>query len=136
MIFNENALIKELTFKATRSSGSGGQNVNKVATKVELAFDISNSLVLNEVQRTMLIERLAQRITKDGLLILQCSATRSQYRNKGLVIKRFLELITRNLLVQKKRRPTRTPKSVKLKRLKEKRLHADKKANRKKPKLD
>ncbi len=136
MMFNENTLLKELSFKAIRSSGSGGQNVNKVATKIELVFDISKSLALSDSQKTLLFKRLANRITKDHLLILQCGETRSQHRNKALIIKRFLDLIKTNLILQKKRKASKIPKSIKLKRLKAKRLHADKKANRKKLDLD
>ena len=135
-MFNEELLIKELDFKAIRSSGSGGQHVNKVSSKVELYFNIEESLVLSFEQKELLQLNLKNRLTKDSILILQCDETRSQHRNKELIIGRFINLIKSNLIVQKKRKPTKVPKSIKLKILKAKRLQADKKANRKKPTLD
>jgi len=129
-------LISELSFKAVRSSGSGGQHVNKVATKVELYFDLENSSVLAEEKKEKLKEFLRKKLNKDGVLILQCSQTRSQLKNKELVIKKFFELIEKGLKEQKKRIPTKTPKSVIKKRLANKQLIAKKKANRKKPDID
>lgn len=136
MSFNEVALINEVHFKAIRSSGSGGQHVNKVSSKVELTFDLDQSLVFNERQKDCLFKKLSYKLTKDGVLILQCDESRSQHKNKELVIKRFLELIKASLIVPKRRIPTRIPKSVIRKRLKNKRNLSDKKANRKKPDLD
>lgn len=135
-MFDEEAILQELTFKAIRSSGSGGQHVNKVSSKVELTFNLSVSLVLNEEQRERLLDKLQNRLTKEGVLILQCSESRSQHKNKEIVIKRFLQLIKDALKVPKKRRPTRVPKSVIKKRLKSKRKHSEKKANRQKPDLN
>ena len=129
-------LISELSFKAVRSSGSGGQHVNKVATKVELYFDLENSSVLAEEKKEKLKEFLRKKLNKDGVLILQCSQTRSQLKNKELVIKKFFELIEKGLKEQKKRIPTKTPKSVIKKRLAKKQQIAKKKANRKKPDID
>ncbi len=129
-------LISELSFKAVRSSGSGGQHVNKVATKVELYFDLENSSVLTEEKKEKLKEFLRKKLNKDGILILQCSQTRSQLKNKELVIKKFFELIEKGLKEQKKRIPTKVPKSVIKKRLAKKQQIAKKKANRKKPEID
>lgn len=129
-------LISELSFKAVRSSGSGGQHVNKVATKVELYFDLENSSVLTEEKKEKLKEFLRKKLNKDGILILQCSQTRSQLKNKELVIKKFFELIEKGLKEQKKRIPTKIPKSVIKKRLAKKQQIAKKKANRKKPDID
>lgn len=134
--FNEDILLKELTFKAIRSSGSGGQHVNKVATKVELIFDLEASLAFSEIQKQLLKLKLQNRINKEGVFVLQCGDTRSQYKNKALVIERFLELIKNALVVPKKRVPTKIPKSVIKKRLKSKRKLAEKKASRKKPNID
>ncbi|GGG38847.1 alternative ribosome rescue aminoacyl-tRNA hydrolase ArfB [Bizionia arctica] len=130
---DENALIAELTFKAIRSSGAGGQHVNKVSSKVVLNFDLTNSLVLSEDRKTLLSKNLASRLTKDGVLILNSDESRSQHKNKELVIKRFLELIKEGLKKPKRRRPTKVPRSAKLKRLSKKKQQADKKANRKSP---
>lgn len=136
MSFNEAALVNEVCFKAVRSSGSGGQHVNKVSSKVELTFNLSQSLVFNEKQKEQLLHKLKHRLTKDGVLIIQCDESRSQHKNKALVIKRFLELIKASLIIPKKRIPTKIPKSVIRKRLKNKRKLSDKKANRKKLDLD
>ncbi|MEP3838219.1 MAG: alternative ribosome rescue aminoacyl-tRNA hydrolase ArfB [Algibacter sp.] len=135
-MFNEQAILNELTFKAIRSSGSGGQHVNKVSSKVELTFNLFNSIVLNDIQKERLVVKLKNRLTKDGVLILQCDESRSQHKNKQLVIKRFLELIKTSLIIPKKRKTTKVPKSVIKKRLKSKRQLSEKKANRQKPNLD
>ena len=133
---NSELLISELTFKAVRSSGSGGQHVNKVSSKVELHFFIENSSILNDEQKQLLLKSLGPRLTKDNELILQCDESRSQHKNKELVVKRFLELIKKGLIVPKKRKPTKIPKSVIRKRLKSKKIQSERKANRKKPGLD
>ncbi|WP_372936614.1 alternative ribosome rescue aminoacyl-tRNA hydrolase ArfB [Seonamhaeicola sp.] len=135
-MFNEETLLKELTFKAVKSSGSGGQHVNKVATKVELHFNLTNSVVFTETQKQQLLSKLKHRLTKEAVLVLSCSESRSQIRNKELVIKRFIELISNSLKVKKQRIATKTPKSVIRKRLKNKKKQAEKKANRQKPSLD
>lgn len=135
-MINKAALLQELTFKAVRSSGAGGQHVNKVASKVELQFDLLNSLVFNDNQKERMQNKLQHRLTKDGMLILQCDDSRSQHKNKDLVVKRFFSLIEASLVVPKKRIPTKIPKSVIKKRLKGKRHRSEKKANRKKPDID
>lgn len=135
-MFDKEAIIKELNFKAIRSSGSGGQHVNKVASKIELTFDLNASLVLTEVQKERLFIKLENRLTKEGLLILFCDESRSQHKNKTLAISRFLELLEQALKVRKHRVPTKIPKSVIKKRLKSKRQQSDKKANRRKPDVD
>ncbi|WP_250433291.1 alternative ribosome rescue aminoacyl-tRNA hydrolase ArfB [Hanstruepera flava] len=134
-MFDEQALISELQFKAVRSSGAGGQHVNKVSSKVVLSFDLTNSQVFLEEQKELLFKNLANRLTFEGVLILQSDGSRSQHKNKDLVIKRFLELINQGLVIPKKRKPTKIPKSVKLKRLAKKRQQSDKKANRKPPEI-
>tara|TARA_R110002050_G_scaffold94765_2_gene197162 strand:+ start:17759 stop:18166 length:408 start_codon:yes stop_codon:yes gene_type:complete len=135
-MFNSEALLKELTFKAIRNSGAGGQHVNKVASKVELIFNLNASFVLNEDQKLRLLYKLQNRLTKEGVLILQCGESRSQHKNKDIVINRFLTLIRTGLIIPKKRVPTRIPKSVIRKRLKNKRNLSEKKTNRRKPNLD
>ncbi len=135
-MFNSEALIKELTFKAVRSSGSGGQHVNKTSTKVELVFNIKDSLVLKETQKERLLNKMEHRLTKDGILILQCDESRSQHQNKNLVIARFLSLVKSNLAKPKPRKPTKIPKSAIRKRLKNKRTQSEKKASRRKPDID
>ncbi|MDO6760594.1 alternative ribosome rescue aminoacyl-tRNA hydrolase ArfB [Tamlana sp. 2_MG-2023] len=135
-MFDKENLIKELSFKAIRSSGSGGQHVNKVSSKIELTFDLNNTLVLSETQKKRLFRKLQNRLTNEGVLILQCDESRSQHKNKELAITRFLELITEGLKVRKRRIPTKIPKSVIKKRLKSKKQVSDKKANRRKPDID
>ncbi|MCX7551063.1 alternative ribosome rescue aminoacyl-tRNA hydrolase ArfB [Xanthomarina sp. F2636L] len=135
-MFDTALLITELNFKAIRSSGSGGQHVNKVSSKVVLNFDLSNSQVFSEEQKALLFKNLANRLTTEGVLILQSDESRSQHKNKDLVIKRFLELIKQSLKRPKKRKPTKVPRSVKLKRLSKKKQQADKKANRKPPEIN
>jgi ribosome-associated protein len=135
-MFYEEAILHELTFKAIRSSGSGGQHVNKVSSKVELTFNLSESLLFDEDQKERLLRKLQHRLTKEGVLILQCGESRSQHKNKEIIIKRFLVLIKDALKVPKKRIRTKIPKSVIRKRLKNKRNRSEKKANRKKPNLD
>lgn len=129
-------LISELTFKAVRSSGSGGQHVNKVATKVVLSFDILNSSHLSEDEKIKLLSFLSNRINKSGILVLSSGQNRSQLKNKIDVTKRFLNLIELGLKQEKERKQTKIPKSAKRKRLEIKRKISDKKANRKPPKLD
>ncbi|WP_179333706.1 alternative ribosome rescue aminoacyl-tRNA hydrolase ArfB [Winogradskyella costae] len=129
-------LKSELNYKYVRSSGSGGQHVNKVSSKAELYFDLKSSLVFNDDEKQKLSEFFNNRLNKDGVLILACDESRSQFRNKALVTQRFLELIQEGLKENKKRISTRVPRSVKRKRLKAKRINADKKANRKPPTLE
>ena len=129
-------LISELTFKAVRSSGSGGQHINKVATKVVLSFDILNSSHLSEDEKIKLLSFLSNRINKSGILVLSSGQNRSQLKNKIDVTKRFLNLIELGLKQEKERKQTKIPKSAKRKRLEIKRKISEKKANRKPPKLD
>ena len=135
-MFDEEAILQELTFKAIRSSGSGGQHVNKVSSKVELTFNLRESLVFDDEQKARLLEKLQNKLTKEDVLILQCGESRSQHKNKAIVIERFLELIKASLRVPKKRKPTKVPKAVIKKRLKNKRNLSEKKANRRKPNID
>lgn len=129
-------LISELNYKAVRSSGAGGQNVNKVSSKVVLSFDMKNSQALTEEEKKLLESTLSSRLTTDLILILNCDEARSQLRNKEIVTKRFLELIKKGLIVQKPRKETRIPKSAIRKRIKNKKNTSQLKQNRRKPDLD
>lgn len=124
-------LLKELKFKAVRSSGSGGQHVNKVSSKVELIFDLKNSVGLNDQESMLLIQNLQTKLTKEQVLLLQCSESRSQHKNKEIVIDRFLQIITDGLKIPKKRKQTRPSKASIQKRLEKKKQQAYKKASRK-----
>jgi ribosome-associated protein len=129
-------IISELSFKAVRSSGAGGQNVNKVSSKVVLSFDLKNSQALTEEEKLLVETKLSSRLTTDAILILNCDEDRSQFRNKEIVIKRFLELIKNALFVPKERKPTRIPKSVIRKRIKDKKTVSEVKKNRRRPNLE
>ena len=98
---------RELQFKAVRSSGAGGQHVNKVSSKVELSFNLPNSEGLTDNEKERIQLKLASRLTNDGVLILQCDEARSQHKNKELVLKRFFEVLKKSLEVPKKRKPTK-----------------------------
>jgi ribosome-associated protein len=126
-------ILTELNFKAVRSSGAGGQNVNKVSSKVVLSFDLPNSSSLSEKEKNLVQEKLNSKLTTEGILILNCDEDRSQIKNKEIVTKRFLKLIQNALVVPKKRKPTKVPRSVIEKRIKEKRNTSETKQNRKKP---
>ena len=128
-------IIAELTFKAVRSSGPGGQNVNKVSSKVVLTFDLNASQALDEMEKVVIENKLASKLTTENLLLLNCDEDRSQLKNKAIVTKRFLELIEKALIVPKKRKATKIPRSVVEKRLKDKLSVSEIKENRKKPKL-
>ena len=128
-------LLTELQFKAVRSSGAGGQNVNKVSSKVMLSFDVKNSHSLTEEEKALLTSKLASKLTSEQVLILSCDEDRSQLKNKTIVTKRFLELIKTALIVPKKRKPTQIPRGVIEKRIKAKRNLSEIKQNRRKPKF-
>lgn len=122
---------KEVRYRTSRSSGSGGQNVNKVSTKVELLFDVFNSEILTERRRSIIIEKLSNRISSQGILALKCDETRSQLANKEIVFERFINLVKTALTPVKKRRITRPTRSSVRKRLDSKKKHSEKKSNRK-----
>jgi ribosome-associated protein len=128
-------LLTEIHFKGIRSSGAGGQNVNKVASKIEVTFDVKNSNGLTEAEKERLYQTLSSKLTKENVLIFQCDESRSQHKNKDLSIKRFLKTISNGLKVPKPRKATKPSKSSILKRLEKKKFLASKKENRKKPNL-
>lgn len=101
-MIDKEALLQEVKFKAIRSSGAGGQHVNKVSSKIELTFNVLKSIALSDRQKERLQQKLQHRLTKDGVLILQCDESRSQHKNKDLVIKRFFDVISKSLAVPKK----------------------------------
>ena len=133
---NVEILLTELGFKGIRSSGPGGQHVNKTASKVEVTFDLESSKALSETEKERLRDKLSSKISSDGIITLQCGETRSQHRNKTIVIERLLELLQQNLKVAKKRKKTKPSKNVIERRLKSKKEHALKKSNRKPPSMD
>lgn len=136
MILNTDLLISELSFKAVRSSGAGGQHINKVSSKVMLSFDVLKSEALSVEEKELLLKKLSTKLTNQNILILNSDESRSQHKNKELVIKRFIDLIKEGLFVPKKRKPTKIPKTVIKKRREDKRKHSIKKGHRKKPDID
>lgn len=127
------SILSEVKYKAVRSSGAGGQNVNKVSSKVVLTFDLRNSLALSEEEKLVLETNLQHRLTSDLILILNCDEDRSQLKNKEIVTKRFLDILKKGLHVPKERKPTKIPKSVIRKRIKDKKNISEIKKSRRKP---
>ena len=121
----------ELVFNATRSSGPGGQHINKVSTRIELRFDVLNSTLLNEYEKEVLLNQLPRKISKEGILIVVSQSERSQFDNKQKAIERFYSLLTKALTPIKKRRKTNPTAASKFKRLEDKQLKSKKKALRK-----
>ena len=133
---NTDMLLKELNFKAVRSSGPGGQHANKVSSKIQLMFDVENSASFSEEEKDLLLKKLKSKLTKENILILTSEESRSQHKNKEIVIEKFHESIKQALHVSIKRKATKPSKSSIKKRLEKKKKHAFKKVSRQKPKLD
>ncbi|WP_016775670.1 alternative ribosome rescue aminoacyl-tRNA hydrolase ArfB [Anaerophaga thermohalophila] len=120
----------EFRFSASRSGGAGGQNVNKVNTKVELRFSIPESSILSDREKELLISRLSGKLTSKNELVITADNHRSQLKNKEEAVKRFYSLIRWGLRPVKRRIPTKPSKTVKEKRLETKRKHSEKKNRR------
>lgn len=129
------ALHSEISFRTSRSSGAGGQNVNKVNTRAELRFNINESAILTEEQKQHLLERLSSRITKEGELILASEKTRSQLGNKEDCLLRFDGLIKEAFTFDKPRKATRPSYQSRVRRIETKKIHSTKKQSRKKPEI-
>lgn len=125
-------LSREVSYRTSRSSGAGGQHVNKVSTKVELLFDVNASEVLSDDQKEIIQRKLANRISNEGVLSMQCDETRSQSKNKEIVTDRFISLIYDALRPIKKRKATKPTKASVEKRLNLKKQKSEKKISRKK----
>jgi len=126
-------LKQELTWKAVRSSGPGGQHVNKTASKVVLQFDVENSQALTEEEKMRILKKLESRLTTNAVLIIESSDSRSQHQNRDSGIERLLKIIANALKKPKFRKKTRPTKASKFKRLREKKMRGEKKENRQKP---
>jgi ribosome-associated protein len=123
----------ELSFEFARSSGPGGQNVNKVETKVRLLFDVARSPSLTDEQRSRITQQLATRISKDGVFRVSSQRHRTREANRKATVERFVELIADALSEEKVRLPTRVPNRIKKRRLESKRRRSQKKAMRARP---
>ncbi len=130
MNLSKEDLLREVTFKTSRSSGKGGQNVNKVSSKVELNFSISNSVLFTEGEKLLLEQRLSGRINDDGVLQVITQEDRSQLRNKEISLEKLILLLRNALHRPKLRKPTKPGKTAIEKRLKSKQSTALKKINR------
>jgi len=122
----------EFIFKTSRSGGAGGQNVNKVNSRVELRFSVEKSLLLDENEKLIIGEKLNKKLTLDGVLIIVSQEERSQLKNKRICIEKFYKTIARVLTVQKVRKATRPTSKSKEKRIESKHQISEKKEMRKK----
>ena len=132
MNFSKLALAKEVSYKTSRSGGKGGQNVNKVSTKVELLFSVDDSALFNEEEKLLIKEKLQSRFNKDGYVQVICDEERSQLLNKEIALERLAMLLTRSLQKPKVRKATKVSKAAKEARLEGKKINARKKESRRK----
>lgn len=123
----------ELVVKAVRSGGPGGQNVNKVSTKIQLYFNVAQSQGLTDEERLRITQKLSSRISADGILMVHSDLTRSQLKNRGEAMSRLFELLEQALIVEKPRKVRRVPKAAVEKRLKAKKVQSEVKQARRKP---
>ncbi len=126
------SLLPELEFLVSRSSGPGGQNVNKVNSRVTLKWNVAGSMLLLPDQKEILLRKLASQLTKDGVLMISVQENRSQLQNKEASMSRLDELLVRALTPKKKRKPTKPSKSATMKRVDSKKKHSEKKKWRQK----
>lgn len=130
MNFTKADLQKETSYKTSRSGGKGGQNVNKVSSKVELLFSIASSALFTDEEKLLLTEKLQNRLNKDGFVQVVCDEERSQYLNKEKAIERLTSLLTKALQKPKARKPTKVSKAAKAARLDSKKIQSAKKEGR------
>ena len=133
---NKEKILQEISIKAVRSSGAGGQNVNKVSSKIVLSFAINDSFGLDEAEKTRVATKLSARLTQENVLILNCDEDRSQLKNKGIAVKRLIQILQNALIIPKERKETMVPKSVIRKRIKDKKNISINKGLRRKPDVE
>jgi ribosome-associated protein len=127
MNFTKADLQKEVSYKTSRSGGKGGQNVNKVSTKVELLFNVQASLLFNDNDKALILEKMQNRLNKDGHLQVISEEERTQLQNKERAVNKLIALLREALHRPKVRRPTKVSYGAKVKRLDEKRMQSVKK---------
>jgi len=129
---NESVAIprSELDVRVSRSSGAGGQHVNKTSSRVEIFWNVVSSKVLSDEERSRLLDKLSSRLTTEGSIRVVASDMRSQSRNRELAEERLAELVRRALLIPRKRRPTKPTRASKEARLEDKKRQASKKKDR------
>jgi len=129
-ISNREAFLREFKFQTSRSSGPGGQHVNKVSSRVELRFNLRETQLLSDEDKSILYNKLSTRISQDGILSIVVQADRSQLKNKQSAIEKFFDMLTQAFTPVKKRRPTKPSRGARERRLKAKRLGSEKKMRR------
>ena len=127
---------EELRFSMSRAGGPGGQHVNVTNSRVSLSWSVRDSAVLDEQQRSLLLQRLGSRLSNEGVLQVSVDSERSQHRNRELALERLAELVRRALVQQAVRHETAVPRSVKRKRVEDKRQRASIKKGRARPDVD
>ena len=135
---NESVVIPraELEIRASRSSGAGGQHVNKTSSRIEISWNIAKSGAVTDEQRARLLQKLSSRLSEDGAIRVVASDTRSQLRNREAAEQRLAETIAKALVVLRKRKPTKRPRAADEARLVEKKKHSERKRERKRPITD
>lgn len=136
MLPDQSEILKVVSFKTSRSGGKGGQNVNKVSSKVELIFNIDDADFFSEEEKQRLKEKLAARLDSEGLIHVVSQEDRSQLLNKQRTIFKLLSILKAGLEVQKPRKATKIPRAIKEKRLANKAQLSQKKEERRKPNFD